>query len=644
MKKNRFASASAMLALATFGFFVLCFAVHPASPLHTHLLADPDDYMRLNQVISWMKGQGWYDLSVPRIAPGGNAVIHWSRLIDLPIALIAWPLVPVFGISDAVLISSFIAPLLWFSILLTLVFALASEIVGPARAGLACAMTLFAPPLTFNFSPGRVDHHGVQVLIAGFGLLCLIRILRGNKGALFAALAALAFACGFWVRIEALPWAILFIACLGAAAAWQKDNVARDAAIFGALFPLFTAALIPVALPPREYTSLAISWFSPAHVILAALAGSVLVIGWIKGKDICCRAGRLSIYAILGLVSLGAFFALVPSARRGPFADYTLFDSTRALDNISEAQPLANALQFNRYMPLTIVSALVNFLYAFALPLLALGASLYAAWKTEKERRLIWIAQAVFLASAMGLAVFWQLRVSTYMWFFSIVPLTWMLFFVWGRLRQKFQGRALFMAEIGVFLILGPLPIVIVPALAHRTSLRDVVLFPVPNKVPECSLEAVLPFLNDPERLGATTLTIMNDANSGPEILFRTRHNVVSGHYNLPSNQDAYTFFSATTDAPSLVTAKKWGADAVLVCKKTPKIYFDADYYALGRLRLMPGKDGMLHFSNADASQPLIERLIRGQYPKWLEPVELFGASDYLLFKIKYPKRISNDP
>ena len=46
-------------------------------------LGDTDDNMRMMQVRGLLAGQGWYDLEQHRLA-GSN--IHWSRLVDLPIA------------------------------------------------------------------------------------------------------------------------------------------------------------------------------------------------------------------------------------------------------------------------------------------------------------------------------------------------------------------------------------------------------------------------------------------------------------------------------------------------------------------------------------------------------------------------------
>src|SRR3546814_13624328 len=49
-------------------------------------LNDTDDNIRVVQVKDWLAGQGWYDLRQYRLDPPVGANIHWSRIVDLPIA------------------------------------------------------------------------------------------------------------------------------------------------------------------------------------------------------------------------------------------------------------------------------------------------------------------------------------------------------------------------------------------------------------------------------------------------------------------------------------------------------------------------------------------------------------------------------
>ena len=51
------------------------------------VLSDTDDNMRMSQVRAWLNGgQGWYDLRNYRLDWPNGANIHWSRLVDLPLA------------------------------------------------------------------------------------------------------------------------------------------------------------------------------------------------------------------------------------------------------------------------------------------------------------------------------------------------------------------------------------------------------------------------------------------------------------------------------------------------------------------------------------------------------------------------------
>ena len=69
--------------------------------IHWFSLSDPDDNMRFAQVRALLGGQGWYDLRQHRIDPPGGISIHWSRLVDLPIAGLILLLQPVLGSAGA---------------------------------------------------------------------------------------------------------------------------------------------------------------------------------------------------------------------------------------------------------------------------------------------------------------------------------------------------------------------------------------------------------------------------------------------------------------------------------------------------------------------------------------------------------------
>src|SRR4051794_1752047 len=46
---------------------------------------DSDDAMRMVEVRDLMAGQGWFDLTAQRINPPQGLLLHWSRVVDVPI-------------------------------------------------------------------------------------------------------------------------------------------------------------------------------------------------------------------------------------------------------------------------------------------------------------------------------------------------------------------------------------------------------------------------------------------------------------------------------------------------------------------------------------------------------------------------------
>jgi hypothetical protein len=59
-----------------------------------------DDAMRLAEVNDLIAGQGWFDLMQHRLDPPGSPM-HWSRVIDAPLAALILMLRPLAGIEGA---------------------------------------------------------------------------------------------------------------------------------------------------------------------------------------------------------------------------------------------------------------------------------------------------------------------------------------------------------------------------------------------------------------------------------------------------------------------------------------------------------------------------------------------------------------
>ena len=73
---------------------------------------DPDDAMRLVQVRDWLAGQFFFDVSQHRVNPPHGGPMHWSRIVDMPIAGLILLLRPLLGAASAELIACIAVPLL----------------------------------------------------------------------------------------------------------------------------------------------------------------------------------------------------------------------------------------------------------------------------------------------------------------------------------------------------------------------------------------------------------------------------------------------------------------------------------------------------------------------------------------------------
>jgi hypothetical protein len=646
LEKNVFTTPFRLLPLAIFTYVALCFLAHPLSPMRGGELADPDDYMRLNQVIIWLKGQGWYDLSQARVSPGAHTIIHWARLVDLPIALIMLPFLSTLGLQGAAMVASWVVPLALCGLLLALACALAASFVGNARANLATAFVLFAPMVLFNFTPGRVDHHGYQILIAGFGLVCLHGMVQDDrtphkKSWLYAIAAAFAFACGLWIGTEALPWIILFAMCLAGSAGWYGGLTARNAAIFGISFPASTALVLGLALPSQEWRGLALSWFSFADVIFAVLTGLVFIFGALLGLQTGKKYLRLAAMVTLASLAAFIFIELVPNSLLGPFSDYDPFNASTALQNINEARPLGTAFLMDRYNALTWTHALEAFARFLFVPLIALAFLARRTINGPKKERALYLTHGIYLLAALLLTVFWQVRVGHFMQMFAIAPLTALTWASWDNIAHIAKNRTRFYAEIAVFLVLGPLPTVLLPALFNNTPLfPNVVLFPAARAESACPLKAATEFLATTAPYATHAVTIMTTMNEAAEILFRTPHSVIGGNYNVAGNTDVFAFFNARDDAKALAIAQQWHVDLVLLCRHITPFFANLDNPKVGTTAfLRRGADGRLRLISDQSRLTMIERLADGQTPPWLKPVEIPGDNDYLLYAMDLPRK-----
>lgn len=340
-------------ALAAYGVITLYGTGDLTAALHTLHLGDTDDAMRLVEVRDLVAGQSWFDLVEHRFLPPAGVASHWSRLVDAPLAAAIAALTPLIGSSLAERVTTALWPPLLF-----LVYAL---ILARGMRGLfngrAAIFAIFAATqtvgLTIQFTPGRIDHHNLQVLLLlGVGL-CLMQPARSwRSGAIAGALAAGSLAIG----LEALP--AIALAGLIVVADWCLSGRAAMPALAGFGLALLAAAtlLFGVQTAPALWSTSACDALSPPWLWLAGIGGLAALAAAVLNPD--RRSARIGLTLGIGLLGIAGFAALFPTCLHGPFPNMPDLVRARWLDRVREMMPIWTLLRATPAEALGLTAAL----------------------------------------------------------------------------------------------------------------------------------------------------------------------------------------------------------------------------------------------------------------------------------------------
>ena len=240
-------------------------------------MGDPDDQMRLLEVRDWLAGQSWWDVTQYRMNLPEGGPMHWSRLVDVPIAAAILLLEPFVGIALAEHITAALLPLLTLGVILMFYAATARRLFGPIAALVAASLFITILPAVVQVRPMRIDHHGWQLALFFVATLNLF-----DRRSPIRAAVIIGAALALWIEIsvEGLPFAILMMGVLGLR--WLMAGHGKDREADNYALPV---ALISLALTGVACFGLTEGWsnaanycdsLSPFH-IAAFVAAAVLV-------------------------------------------------------------------------------------------------------------------------------------------------------------------------------------------------------------------------------------------------------------------------------------------------------------------------------------------------------------------------------
>lgn len=541
------------------------------------LLADTDDAMRLTVIRDWMAGQNWFDHSQYRLNVPFGAQIHWSRLIDAPIA----GLIKLFGLfvpAHAETVAVYVWPLLLLLGLLSLTSRLAVALAGPQAQLAGLALPVFSLSIMSEFGPGRIDHHSVQILLV---LALVLTTIGAAKNARMGIWAGLAAATSLAIGTEGIV--LIAAAIMAFGLQWTFDP-SRAAAMrnFGISFALGTFVHFLLFLPPSAY--LAVHCDVLSIVYLVAALGVGLAFSLLPLLPAAPRQWpiRLTAGTLAGAGLIGVLLINFPLCIGGPYAGLDPWLKTNWIDHISEAETAFEAL---RSMPGFALSLLLPVAFA-----LIVGA--WVAVKGPADKRQAWMVYLLFLLLA-ALTLLIQIRGARLAAAMTVPAGAWLIVYVRQRyLKHRSVGWA--GALVLVWLGFSGIPIVVVANLVTQQLNPGAVNAGVTGKA-KCLMPAAYRQLNElpPQR-------VMTPVDLGAHTLLYTKHSVVGApyHRNERGLLDTYHFLNGTPAEAQEILARR-NIHLVVICPALPE------------MRGLPDA----------APNSLVRQLQSGKTPSWLEEI-----------------------
>lgn len=586
-RMDLFAVVCAMLA-------VVAFQAIQGFPTLADSDGDNDSLMRLVEVRDLLAGQGWFDLHQYRMGTEGGFVMHWSRLVDAPIAAI---IVAVTALTGSAETAETVARILWplFLFGLTLLFIIRSARTVGGESVVLPAVVIGTPTLYFLgiYEPGALDHHNVQLMLTLASLLLLLDAPTNRWAALLSGVCAgLMLAVGMetapYVAVIGICVAVLFILD-----AQRERKIARD---FGLGFAGVSALVFFSTVPASDWQHAQCDAFSVAQFVVAALAGAGLAA--IASIDAASRTlpRRLLSLGLLAVILGSVVVVAFPQCLAAPYADVDPRLRKIWLGHITETQSLWQLVKDD---PASVIGRYVTPLLAIVLMALRLRRGI--------QRRQDAIVAAVL---AMSFAVsIWQVRGSIFAITFAIIPLA-VWIGIWRERAQNHPSLATSLRMIAVWLISANISwIGVAAAITIAIEGKDGDTAKVATAA-SCEREA------DYEALARIPDTrVLAVANIGASILTYTGHSAFAGlyHRNIDGNLLALdTFIGPADEARAIVES-----------------------HHIGLVALCPG-NGESRLLAREAPKGLMAQLLAGTVPEWLEPVAETRGQPLELYRVRH--------
>lgn len=582
------------LYLAIVGGLAAWFLTLPFGERATGLmLDDPDNYQRLVEVRDWLGGQSWWDTRQYRVDPPTGLQVHWSRLADVPLALVIlfFSLFTDYGEAEMLAVVC-LPPIL---LLVTAVFLgrAARNIGGIAAERFAQFFLVAASVVLAQFIPGRIDHHGLQMLLFAGALAAATADPTKKSG----VLTALPVSISLLIGLETAPLLLAIPAWM--ALGWICDGEPRKAELQGFLVGLlvFLTALYALSVAPADWGRQTHDQIGIGHMAIIVTGATVLAAALQIEAPTLGR--RMAIVAVCGFAAALPLIAF-PGVLASPYGAIepelqqlwigTIVETESAWD-IAKTDPL-RLLTFHLF------------------PFLALAAGFWIYPSADRQPKMV----LVLMVGTVGFALsVWQIRGVTPAALVALLLSSVIMAHLRVRRDMPFGWPRYLAAIAALNGLFGP---TIYFALVPEGERRNFAI-----EQPALSERCEIHLRGDAFNQVKPGLAL-NGIHSGALILARTHHSVLAlgNHRAVKGNGEAYR----------LILDSSAGAREEIVGSSI-------DY-------LLTCRDNELRNLAGYAPESLAADLYFLRTPDWLVPLPHGGGEQVLFYAIKRDDSVSERP
>lgn len=376
---------------------------------------DSDDAMRLVQVRALLHGQHWFDMTAYRLDPPHGVFMHWSRIVDLPLAFLIKSFSLFLSPAMAERATRIVFPVALQAFLYLGMARIAKSLIGQSAIIPALILTLLSGMELGQFQPGRIHHSAPQIMLSIFMLACLVEAFdskRAYRAAIAGALMALSLATG----LETLPLIAMLIALTVAIWIVRGADLQRALGFLG----LGLGIALPLAffstVGPKHWFDSVCDAYSPVYLVTgiagaAVLGGLALVTPWLATLP-----ARLLAACCAAAIVIGAACALKPVCFIDPYYGIDPLVRSIWLKNVVEGFSMPRLFRQDAGAAVMLM-----------LPIcLGLGASAFALIRTRGLAQQRWVMVMGVTLASVGLSI-WMIRMTSYAILMSLFGAVWLI-------------------------------------------------------------------------------------------------------------------------------------------------------------------------------------------------------------------------